>query len=87
MTDLTDLTGTIFTVRNNVCRITGEPQVLAGLRVEVIGAGGMVGHLAVRLVDIEQVAAVLAKRDAWWTVERVEEIAGEVIEFDREDLV
>jgi hypothetical protein len=83
------LVGNVYTVRAGISRITGEPQVLAGLRVEVIGAGGMVGDLSVRLVDeIEEVAAILAERDAWWTVERVEEIlAGEGIEFDREDLV
>ncbi len=88
MTDLIGTIGTIFTVRDGTCRITGEPRALAGLRVEVVGPGGMVGNLSVRLVDeIEQVAATLAKRDPWWTVERVENLLAGEVEFDREDLV
>lgn len=83
------LVGNVYTVRAGISSVTGEPEVLAGLRVEITGHGGMVGELAVRLVDpVEQVARILAERDGWWTLDRVVEILGDdAIEFDRDALV
>ena len=82
------LIGRIFIVVDGISSVTGKPETLAGLRVEVVGAGWMVGDLSVRLVDpIERIARILAERDAWWTEERVEDCYGRsIVEFDRDAL-
>jgi hypothetical protein len=87
-TTIDSMIGKLYHVRAGTCPLTGQPQVLAGLQVQVVGPGGMAAALAVRLVGkANDVAHTLAQRDPWWTLERVEQLllAG-CLEFDSAEL-
>ena len=81
------MSGSIYTVKDGISSVTGEREILRGLRVREVGPGRMVGEVSVQLVDaLPKVQKLLQARDPWWTLERTREMLSGEIEFDRSAL-
>lgn len=78
---VSEIENNVYQIREGICDLTGEPRPLAGLRVRVVGRGGMVGDFCVILLDsdeqvVERLRANLADDESrdWWTSERIDEL-------------
>ena len=74
------LSGQVFRIRDDLSPLTGERESFRGLRVEIVGFGGMAGDYTVRfldsaetIVDILSSSEVEDERSPFWTVDRVNE--------------